>query len=177
MQVDFGQTQERDQNGYLVKLWFITFVLSCSRYKYVLWQEECLAWLDRAANGKRQETTKKIPHEVFRQEQTYSFESNRYSVPLGTYNGQHPEVGLRIAGHELIICDNYTGEEIARHERCMDKGQLIQNNHHRRDRSKGIDAYLEHVAKIFPESDKARDYLEAIRTHKPRYIRISYNSF
>jgi transposase len=39
MQVDFGETKLRHPEGYLVRLWFITFVLSRSRYKYVKWQD------------------------------------------------------------------------------------------------------------------------------------------
>lgn len=37
MQVDFGETKLRHPDGHLVKLWFITFVLSRSRYKYARW--------------------------------------------------------------------------------------------------------------------------------------------
>lgn len=37
MQVDFGETKLRHQEGHLVKVRFITFVLSHSRYKYALW--------------------------------------------------------------------------------------------------------------------------------------------
>ncbi|UOF91954.1 DDE-type integrase/transposase/recombinase [Fodinisporobacter ferrooxydans] len=39
MQVDFGETKLRHPEGHTVKLWFITFVLSHSRYKYALWQD------------------------------------------------------------------------------------------------------------------------------------------
>ncbi len=39
MQVDFGEAKLRYPDGHLVKLWFITFVLSRSRHKYALWQD------------------------------------------------------------------------------------------------------------------------------------------
>ncbi len=39
MQVDFGEAKLRHPEGYLVRLWFITFVLSRSRYKYAKWQD------------------------------------------------------------------------------------------------------------------------------------------
>lgn len=39
MQVDFRETKLRHSEGYLVRLWFITFVLSRSRYKYTKWQD------------------------------------------------------------------------------------------------------------------------------------------
>ncbi len=37
MQVDFGETKLKNLEGNLVRLWFITFVLSHSRHKYVEW--------------------------------------------------------------------------------------------------------------------------------------------
>lgn len=39
LQVDFGETKLKNLQGHLVKLWFITFVLSHSRHKYALWQD------------------------------------------------------------------------------------------------------------------------------------------
>ena len=78
----------------------------------------CLEWLSRTANAKVHGTTKRIPAEVFKEEcehlrplvgfdeavlpvvcrtvrkdNTIIYDSNRYSVPLGTYNKQ-PEVRI-----------------------------------------------------------------------------------
>lgn len=297
-QVDFGVVKMLDYRGIEHKLWFITFVLSHSRYKYVEWlnrpfttadviqahehaftfyggipheivydqdhlllvsenhgdlihtkefavylakkkfaifmcrkadpeskgrvenvvkfikmnfvphrmykgldrlNEECLAWLERTGNGKKHNTTKKIPAEVFllekghlkpdterlqmnisknsisrqvRKDNTVWYESNRYSVPLGTYKGPETEVSLEVTdGHELIICLKQTNEEIARHEICYKKGELIQKTNHRRDRSKGIAEFMDHVALLFPQSDKARVFLEKIYQCRSRYIR------
>jgi transposase len=39
MQVDFGETKMKNLQGNLVKCWFITFVLSHSRQKFVHWQD------------------------------------------------------------------------------------------------------------------------------------------
>lgn len=39
MQVDFGETKMKNLQGNTVKCWFITFVLSHSRYKFVHWQD------------------------------------------------------------------------------------------------------------------------------------------
>ena len=45
LQVDFGEKKLKNAQGNLVKLWFIVFVLSNSRHKYV-------EWLDRPFNTK-----------------------------------------------------------------------------------------------------------------------------
>ncbi len=298
MQVDFGETKLRHPEGHLVKLWFITFVLSHSRYKYALWQdrpfttvdvvyaheqafefygglpeeivydqdhllltnenhgdlilthefakyveacafrvhmcrkadpeskgkienvvkyikrnfarhrsftnvdklnEQCLAWLSRTGNAKMHHTIKKIPAEVYalekaylrpvqkkieklssssitrtvRKDNTIWYESNRYSVPLGTYDGSGKEVAVRVTeDNRLIIYEEDSGQILAEHALCLHrKGELIRNNNHGRDRSKGIQAYIDHVAKRFTDPGKARRYLEEIHKQKPRYIR------
>ncbi|WP_145862566.1 DDE-type integrase/transposase/recombinase [Paenibacillus naphthalenovorans] len=39
MQVDLGEVKIKNLQGIPVKLWFITFVLSHSRYKFIHWQD------------------------------------------------------------------------------------------------------------------------------------------
>ncbi|CAM3864967.1 IS21 family transposase [Marinicrinis lubricantis] len=298
MQVDFGETKLRHPEGHLVRLWFITFVLSRSRYKYALWQdrpfttvdvveaheqafafygglpeeivydqdhllltsenhgdlilthefakyveertfriymcrkadpeskgkienvvkfikrnfarhrpftnidklnEQCLAWLNRTGNAKVHHTTKKIPAEVYalekahlrpvhkkikttisssitrtvRKDNTIWYESNRYSVPLGTYDGTDKEVAVRVTeDNRLVIYEEDTGQILAEHTLCLHrKGELIRNRHHGRDRTKGIPAYIEHVSKLFHDASVAQGYLEEIYKRKPRYMR------
>jgi hypothetical protein len=77
---------------------------------------------------------------------------------------------------ELLILDNQTQQEIARHVLCLDKGKLIKNNSHGRDRSKGISAYIEHVAQLGPDPASFRAYLNEIHRLKPRYIRDQLQS-
>ncbi len=160
--------------------------------------EDCLAWLERTGNGKKHNTTKKIPAEVFvlekqhlrpvlgkidigctnsitrqvRKDNTVWYDGNRYSVPLGTYDGKGKEVKVEVVDDKiLVICDKETGQELARHTLSHEKGKLIKNNNHRRDRSKGIDQYIDSVAALFPAPSRARGFLEEIRVQKPRYIR------
>ncbi|MBG9794821.1 transposase, partial [Paenibacillus dendritiformis] len=65
-----------------------------------------------------------------------------------------------------------SGQILADHQLCLhSKGELIRNNNHGRDRSKGVQAYVDHVAEQFTDTGKARRYLEEIRKLKPRYIR------
>lgn len=298
MQVDFGETQLKGPDGTLYRLWFIAFVLSNSRYKYVEWldrpfttagvirahenafryydgmpvqivydqdhlilvsenhgdlvftyefaayrqqrdfkvqmcrksdpeskgrienvvgyvkknfakhrvyynldklNEQCLDWLERTGNGKKHNITKKIPAEVFleerkhlrpvpttfsiqlptgsisrlvRKDNTISFEGNRYSVPLGTYDGTGKYVKVFVEDADiLVISDMETGLEIARHPLCHEKGKLIKNNNHGRDRSTGIPEYLKKVTELLGNTPEARAFLERIYELKPRYIR------
>ncbi len=46
MRVDFGEIKVRNPEGHFVKLRFITFVLSHSRYKYALWQDRPFTTID-----------------------------------------------------------------------------------------------------------------------------------
>lgn len=73
-------------------------------------------------------------------------------------------------GHLLIIQPE-TGELVAKHQVESSKGKLIQDTSHRRDRTKGINAYLETVVSRFSDKDRAAIYLEAIRKRRSRYIR------
>jgi|CZCB01.1.fsa_nt_gi transposase len=161
--------------------------------------EECLAWLERTSNGKKHNTTKKIPAEVFleekkhlrpvptritvkavndsisrfvRKDNTISFKGNRYSVPLGTYNGTGKQVQVSIEEKDiLVITDSETGKEIARHPLHYGKGKLIKNRNHGRDRSKGIPEYLEKVTEMLGNTAEAKEFLNKIYELKPRYIR------
>jgi transposase len=297
MQVDFGEKKFKNAQGNLVRLWFIAFVLSNSRQKYVEWldrpfstgdvirmhenafffyggrtkevvydqdhliltsensgdlilthefanytrkrgfliymcrkqdpqskgrienvvgfvkknfakhrtffnlerlNEDCLAWLGRTGNGKKHNTTKKIPAEMFalekphllpvyeklnitcknsitrtlRKDNTIWFMGNRYSVPIGTYDGTEKLVEVMEAPENiLVISDLETKQELARHSISLEKGKLVKNNNHGRDRSKGIDKYIETVAALFNQPLQAKEWLEKIRAQKPRYIR------
>ncbi|MGF9715046.1 IS21 family transposase [Paenibacillus sp. JMULE4] len=295
-QVDFGETKLRNPQGNLVRLWFIAFVLSHSRYKYVQWQdrpfttkdviqmhedafsflggfpkelvydqdhllltsenhgdlllthefagymkergfhirmcrkqdpeskgrienvvkyvkrnfarhrlfshidklnEDCVAWLHRTGNASMHHTTKKIPAEVFalerehlrpvhtkinplpssitrtvRKDNTIWYEGNRYSVPLGTYDGTDKQVGLQVTeASQLNIYDVETGQVLAEHPLGSGSGKLIQNTNHKRDRTKGIAAYIQTVAEAFPVPETAAPFLHEIYKRKPRYIR------
>jgi transposase len=299
MQVDFGEKKLLDCDGSLTKLWFIAFVLSNSRYKYVEWldrpfttadvirthenafgyfggmpeeivydqdhlilvsenhgdliltheftayrekrrfkiymckkqdpeskgriekvvdfvkinfarnrtfynldklNEECLSWLKRTGNGKMHNTTKKIPAEVFLIEKHYlkpvenkitikstctssisrlvlkdntvRYAGNRYTLPLGTYDVTGKYVGIHVTNDKmLVIYDQETGEELARHHLSDGKGELIKNNNHKRDRTKGIDSYLKQVAELLNNTPDAKAFLDEIHKRKPRYIR------
>ncbi|KIO68310.1 hypothetical protein B4065_1659 [Caldibacillus thermoamylovorans] len=163
------------------------------------WNEDALKWLNRTGNYKIHNTTKKRPVDVFQEEKkhlrpittelknqysipvssitrrvrkdnTIVFESNRYSVPLGTYNKQK-DVYISTKDGYLYIYASENGLLIAKHKISNRKGQLIQDRQHTRDRSKGIDTLLETVASYFEDYELAKSFLGEIRSKYPRYIR------
>ncbi|WNF35938.1 IS21 family transposase [Bacillaceae bacterium IKA-2] len=168
------------------------------------WNEDGLAWLKRTGNYKIHNTTKKRPCEVFllekqhlrpvstatgslpagsqtklqsiitrtvRKDNTIWYKSNRYSVPLGTFE-KYPEVAIsEVDDAYLMIVEVDTGEIFAKHKLSVAKGELIQDRQHTRDRTKGVTAYIQSVAEKFENTDMALSFLETIKSAFPRYIR------
>ncbi|AZO96684.1 IS21 family transposase [Halocella sp. SP3-1] len=168
-------------------------------YNLERWNEDCLAWLKRRANSKIHGTTKKIPAQVFDEERKYLrpilekiktksptlsityrvrkdntvlIKGNRYSVPLGTYKG--PETNVKVVktgNNQYIILALETDIELARHDIPGDKGNLIQNNDHKRNKSKKIPGLMKEIISSFQEQEKVCSFLNLIKEDKPRYIR------
>lgn len=116
------------------------------------WNEDCQSWLIRKDN-------------------TVLYASNRYSVPLGTYRkGKQVYVYATEEG-TIQIRDKTDGPLLAEHQLCLRKGELIQASQHRRDRTKGINAYKKTVAQTFDDVDQAHLFLEEVHERYPRYIR------
>nr|WP_184665529.1 IS21 family transposase [Texcoconibacillus texcoconensis] len=162
------------------------------------WNEQCLNWLKRTGNGKVHNTIKKKPAEVFsvekkhlkpitkkivispmnssiaravRKDNTVLYESNRYSVPLGTYD-KRKTVYVFVTEEKIIqIREATDGPVLAEHQLCHGKGELIQDTQHRRDRSKGVTSYMATVSEAFKDEDKAMEYLKEVQSKYPRYIR------
>ncbi len=156
--------------------------------------EECIAWLERRGNGKVHQTTKKIPTHVFlverkhllpitekitltltssittsvRKDNTIIYKGNRYTVPIGTYQGPQTLVSLHFPSPETLqIMIMETGELVAPHVLSLEKGKLIRNNNHLRDRSQTINRLMEEVVVLFKNTD-ATLFLAGIREAKPR---------
>ncbi len=154
-----------------------------------------LDWLDRTGNAKVHGTTKRIPAEVFkaerehlrplinipensqafvsrtvRKDNTIVFDSNRYSVPLGTY-ASNPEVHVETEGGTLYIKTVF-GEDICEHRICTGKGMLIQNNNHLRDRNGSLDRIQEALDELL--NRQATGFLQTIRAEKSRYARDQF---
>jgi hypothetical protein len=155
-----------------------------------------VAWLDRTANGKEHGGTKKVPSKeweierVFlvpaqplpgreggalprykvRKDNTISYKSNFYSLPLGTYGGQDTWVLLKEAQGEVHIYA-LNGEPLAVHGLCYQRGKTIRNSDHSRDKSQGIAGLKESVLQMMPDRALAEGYLDMLHKDKPRYFR------
>lgn len=163
------------------------------------WNEQGWEWLNRTGNYKIHNTTKKRPVEVFSLERqhlrpvtknidiksnyktsisrcvhkdnTIRYLSNRYSLPLGTFSKYETVCIKEADDKQLIIYIPETGEVIATHTIPDGKGILIKDRKHSRDRTKGIDAFINTVAQEFMDSELAFEYLQAVKEKYPRYIR------
>jgi transposase len=115
-----------------------------------------------------------IPRNV-NKDNTIRFKSNRYSVPVGTYGSQKDnQVYLEIQGEQqniLVICKHPDNEIIAEHQISSEKGKLIKNRNHTRDRSKGIEELKRNVISHFEEKEAICAYLDEICLKYARYRR------
>lgn len=102
---------------------------------------------------------------------TIRYLSNRYSLPLGTFRKYETVCIMEDDDKQLIIYIPETGEVIAKHAIPDGKGILIKDRKHNRDRTKGIDAFINTVAQEFMDSEPAFEYLQAVKEKYPRYIR------
>ena len=160
--------------------------------------EDCIEWLERTANAKVHETTKKIPAEVFALEKEYLkpaseysfikpvnasidyqvrkdnvvlYKSNRYRVPKGTYK-KGKKVFIVPDGANISIVDTVTGEIYATHPLCLGKGELIGSaTHDYRDMSQPLKELDKSVKELFPCSYNAEIFLEGLHKRKTRYYR------
>lgn len=159
--------------------------------------DACIAWLGRTANEMVHNTTRLIPNEDHRinekqellpwysmafeprpdtliysvhKDNKISYKGNFYSLPTGTYEDKNSQVKVVLYKGELVILTE-EGKEICRHQVSLLKGQKIIDRNHARDKSVNIDKMIDEVCSRFKDSEKARGWLEKIRSDKKRYIR------
>lgn len=168
-------------------------------YNIDQWNEDCLSWLQRRGNGKVHSITRKIPAEVFAEEKKYLkpvldkikfnkpvlsltyqvrkdntvlIKGNCYTVPKGTYKGPHTYVKISYTDdNELVILELDTDKKLGQFKVPVDKGNLIKNNDHKRDKSEKIAVLINQTCNKFSDPEKARIFIEIIRSEKARYIR------
>jgi transposase len=162
------------------------------------WNEQAWEWLNRTGNAKVHNTIKKRPVDVFalerqhlqpipniinvqhnhtpsiprsiRKDNTIRYQSNRYSLPLGSFD-TYQEVFITTTDDQKLIICNPDGEILAKHPLCFEKGKLIQDRKHTRDRTKGIDAFIDTVVSYFADEEQAWYLITKIKETYPRYIR------
>jgi transposase len=163
-----------------------------------IWNQSFEDWLDRTANKRRHGTTKKIPAEVFLVEQQYLrpvpftgsipedivsrkvrkdntilYNSNRYTVPIGTYQ-PGLELELRINDETLTLWDPMKDEVVAQHKISTEKGALVRNTHHLRDNTKKINELYTRTLELLGATVAAAQLLDGIRKEKARYVREQF---
>lgn len=157
--------------------------------------QEAHAWLSRTANALPHGTTKLIPaqqmecevafldswHPVFiakspyfpytvRKDNTISWKSNYYSLPLATYKGRGTRVLVGLEENELVI-QNMEEKELCRHVRSVLRGQKILQTDHTRDKSQAIWDMMQEFAAMFEDKEEALGWIYKLKADKPRYIR------
>jgi len=167
--------------------------------KYVnneILNEEAIAWLKRTGNKKKHSTTQKIPIKEWKIEKNYlqplkqrlskeekllisykvrkdntiAYKGNFYSLPLGTYKNRETKILLEQKDGKLYL---YSVEEelITIHNVGIDKGKLIKNTDHKREKSKTIEEKENQVIEILGETDITKLFLKSLKKEKPRYYR------
>lgn len=155
--------------------------------------DDALGWLGRTANALPHAFTQKEPQSQWiieqpflkpytsiilkpvsisytvRKDNTISYKSNLYSLPLGTYTGRGCEVDVSMEQGELILSKK--GIELCRHKIDNGRGQKIINTDHKRDKSGAIDELMEQLCTLMENPIKTKQWLAGIRIDKPRYIR------
>lgn len=156
--------------------------------------QEAEKWLERTANKLPHGFTKKLPVEELcielpflsphhpisiaqpvlkysvRKDNTISWKSNLYSVPLGTYKGRGSQVGVRVEENTLILSDE-ENNELCTHIISTGKGLKIINTHHKRDLHVGLDELINSLVALVDPADKLLKLISRIKQDKPRYIR------
>jgi transposase len=157
------------------------------------WNQSFEEWLERTGNGRAHGTTKRQPAEMFLEEQehllplyghapvaaveymernvrpdnTVLYLSNRYSVPLGTY-GREKTVLLSAKEDKLHIM-NRIGEPITTHDISRERGKLVKQESHGRDRHRRGDELLNQTVALLGE--EFRGYLSVLCDRKRRYVK------
>ncbi len=164
------------------------------------WQEQCEAWLERTGNYKVHEKTKKRPIDVFTLEKphlisiskkrilsnnesitktilkdnTLQFQSNYYSVPIGTYQPRKTtKVHITTSDTHLYAYDMKSDRLIAQHPLTKGKGKLIKDSNHGReeDKRQKLEQHICEVLRNFEEKEKAAVFIDQLKVRYPRHIR------
>lgn len=158
--------------------------------------EEVLQWLDRTANKLPHGTTKISPAAAWLTEQPYlaafpaliqsinqqvytvrkdnaiSYKGNFYSLPLGTFKGKGTVVTVGVEESIWLVISNLQGDLLCKHMISIGSGRKVINSDHKRDKSVKIDNLIDEVCVWLAEdAEQGRQFLNAVRKAKPRYIR------
>jgi len=159
-----------------------------------LLNQEALAWLGRTANAKPHTATQKVPHSEWciekkslvpfvaiaikpqsnlytvRKNNTISYKGNIYTLPSGTYNGRGAQVKVS-RENGLLVVSSLTNVILCSHAISTEKGKLVSNTDHKRQKSDKLAQMLISISLLFDDPALAIKFMENIRREKPRYLR------
>lgn len=163
------------------------------------WQEASMRWLKRTGNYKVHHNTKKRPFEVYTLEKehlksvsgTYifediyvssitrqihkdnviRFEGNRYSVPVGTYRKDAPNIAYVEASEEqLFIRLQQNGQVLAKHKIEQEKGKIVSDPSHRKRSQTKRDRSIYEVKELIEDRSAAEWLVEKLTERYPRHL-------
>ena len=170
------------------------FLYNRTYYTIETLNDDVMGWMGRTANALPHGFTKKspfseliiehsflkpimthIPKAVIvtysvRKDNTISYKSNLYSLPLGTYRGRGTLVIVEVNQVELIL-SGIDKVELCRHKIASGQGIKIINTNHKRDKSSAIDEIIEQLCTQLDDPLKGKQWMAILRTEKPRYAR------
>lgn len=155
-------------------------------------RDHVLHWLDNVANVRTHGTTGELPIERFERDERHllkpylspacitpaatetrqadktgliSWKANKYSVPM---LWQQNRVGVMENGNHLHITDLHSGELIASHELCYDKGRLIKNNNHYRDYEQRKETLEQEIATLIGDEAISSAICQQLKQSLPK---------
>jgi len=88
-----------------------------------------------------------------------------------TYTGRGCMVTVRAEQDALLIFDPSGNHTVCTHQIPIGRGIKVINTDHKRNKSIAIDTLILHLCNRFDNLIAAKDWLDSIRTAKPRYSR------
>lgn len=170
------------------------FLYNRTYYNIETLNDDAMGWLGRTANALPHAFTQKVPFSEWiieqpflkpfkahtpkvvpvkysiRKDNTISYKSNLYSLPLGSYRGRGSLVAVCIEQGELAMFA-LDGVELCRHKIASGKGIKILNTDHKRDKSSVINEMIEQICFLLENPQQGKQWMSSIRIAKPRYIR------
>lgn len=149
-------------------------------------------WLDNIANQRIHGSTGRKPRDHYEHEETVhmlpyltpacvtddtltsrqvdktglvSWSSNKYSVPM-TY--QCSRVGVQEENALLLIYDLNDGQIIAEHKLCLDKGQVIKNTDHYRDKALRVERLEADIQAILESVSHSQGLCALLKATSPK---------
>jgi transposase len=157
--------------------------------------ESALEWLTRTGNGKVHAGIQKIPYREWlverdylhpyykesvikdnllpykvRKDNTISYKSNFYTLPLNTYQGTDTTVFLSMENETIYL---YASDKtlLTTHKFCNERGCTIRNTDHRRDKSQSLTTLQSEVTELLGNISGFKLFIDNLSSEKQRYLR------